>query len=164
MAGPSPLEKQVAEVYRLLSPMIQRHLYLILRDSQEAEDLSQEAFLRFFKNLRQGERIQDPRAWLLKVARNLAFDRLREGTISAQSEFHAVEASVDAEQRMLEDERMRQVADAMGTLSPQERLCLELRAEGLKYREIASAIDATISTVQTALERAVRKLTRKIHD
>jgi len=48
-------------------------------------------------------------------------------------------------------------------LTLQERRCMELRAEGLRYREIAEVLSVRIPTVQTTLDRAIRKIMRQTH-
>lgn len=163
-ADVSSLEHQVAEAYRLLSPIVQRHLFLLLRDTQECEDITQEVFLRLFQQLRAGETVREPRAWILKVARNLAFDRLRSRPNEPIVEGEWAAMPPEVEQRLLANEKHKRMMEALSTLSPQEKQSLELRSEGLKYREIAAVLDVSISTVQTAIERALRKLSRRIHE
>jgi RNA polymerase sigma-70 factor (ECF subfamily) len=51
---------------------------------------------------------------------------------------------------------------ALSLLSVQERRCLELRAEGLRYREIAEALSIGSSTVETFLARAIRKIVKQL--
>jgi RNA polymerase sigma-70 factor (ECF subfamily) len=70
----------------------------------------------------------------------------------------------EAETSLLRAERNRLVREALALLSPQERQCLELRAEGLRYREIADIMALDISTVTTYVDRAVRKIARRVHD
>jgi len=52
----------------------------------------------------------------------------------------------------------------MSSLSPQQRRCLYLRGEGLKYREIAQAMGVGVSTVSVFLERAMARIWKVIHD
>ena len=53
---------------------------------------------------------------------------------------------------------------AMKCLSPQERHCLDLRSEGLCFREIAEVLSIRISTVETFLDRGIRKIAKEIND
>ncbi|HHN72840.1 MAG TPA: LuxR family transcriptional regulator, partial [Thermopetrobacter sp.] len=46
--------------------------------------------------------------------------------------------------------------------SPQERRCVDLRSEGLRYREIAEILGVSLSTVQTFLTRALQKLMKEV--
>jgi len=55
-------------------------------------------------------------------------------------------------------QRRSRVEQAIGSLSRQQRQCLFLRAEGLRYREIAEAIGISSSSVSEFLKRAVAKL------
>jgi len=55
-------------------------------------------------------------------------------------------------------ERTRQLADAIAGLSKQQRACLHLRAEGLRYREIAAVLEISAWTVCTHLRRIFAKL------
>lgn len=144
--------------------MVQRHLRLLLRNTQEAEDLTHEAFLRLFEQLRQGKDPDDWRSWLLKVGRNLAIDRLRKKSAGELGDDLLWTLAAPADDDLIASERLRQVHKALALLAPQERICLELRAEGLTYKEIAANVEVSISTVQTALERAIRKLARVVHD
>jgi RNA polymerase sigma-70 factor (ECF subfamily) len=70
----------------------------------------------------------------------------------------------EAETSLLRAERNRQVRGALALLSSQERHCLELRAEGLRYREIAEVLGLNISTVTTFVVRAVKKIARQVHE
>jgi len=71
-------------------------------------------------------------------------------------------AGSNAEEQMLLDERGQRVTAALGLLTVQERQCIELRAEGLRYREIAETLGLQISTVSTFVFRAVRKIARHL--
>jgi RNA polymerase sigma-70 factor (ECF subfamily) len=159
----SPLEIKVADLYREHSLSLRRYLYVILRDQQLAEDLTQETFLRLFRSLSQGESIQEMRAWIFRVARNLATDALRQRRSSESLDENHMDLRTGAEEHLLESERLRKVQEALDLLSPQERACLVLRSEGLKFREIASTLEVKIPTVETALTRALKKIIRRIH-
>ena len=65
---------------------------------------------------------------------------------------------------MLERERMAQIHRAVENLSPQQRSCLHLRAEGFRYREIAAIIGINPSTVGEFLQRAVKRLRKALYE
>ena len=73
--------------------------------------------------------------------------------VSARSD-----GSEGLDQSVLNTERKRALAAAMGTLSRQQRVCLHLRAEGLRYREIAEATSLSIPSVAEFLRRAITHL------
>lgn len=65
---------------------------------------------------------------------------------------------------MLDREKMQGVEAALDTLSPQQRNCLYLRADGLRYREIAEVIGVTPSTVNEFLRRAIARLAEAVNE
>ncbi len=128
----------------------------------QAPEVTQEVFLRLFETMRKGEEISNPRAWLFRVAHNLA--------IKARSSKRAVRSvdtdwqrfgapSADSQERVVLDrERMQRVQVALAELSAQQKNCLYLRSEGLRYREIAVVMGISSSTVNEFLRRAISKL------
>jgi RNA polymerase sigma-70 factor (ECF subfamily) len=158
------LEQQVSALFVEMRDGVYRYLLFSVGDSCDAEDLTQEVFLRLYKTLRQRRRVENVRAWLLRVAHNLAVDwqqeqsgRRRTRNVDARAPDRA-DPSASAEQSLLRVEESRRIERAVARLSGQERRCLELRAEGLRYREIAEILGIGIPSVQTFLARAVRKL------
>jgi RNA polymerase sigma-70 factor (ECF subfamily) len=67
----------------------------------------------------------------------------------------------DTLENLIEGERRRRLRMTLSRLSMQERQCMELRMEGLRYREIAEVLGTRISSVQSYLVRAVQKVLRE---
>ena len=65
------------------------------------------------------------------------------------------------EQTALANERFRHLDTAVRSLDAQERECLMLRAEGLRYRDIGEVLGIPTSTVADTVERAIKKLAEK---
>ena len=63
---------------------------------------------------------------------------------------------------MIEREKLLRMHRAAETLSPQQRQCLHLRAEGLRYQEIADTIGVSVSTVSEFLKRAIVRLRKAV--
>jgi RNA polymerase sigma factor (sigma-70 family) len=127
-----------------------------------AEEAVQEAFFRLYKARQCGEDIQQPRSWVYRVARNVATNSLRGSrNHSAFSEaLDEVIAGVElsAEQRLIERESLEAFREAMKHLSERQRACLELRVQGLQYREIGEILDIQISTAAEYVRRAIEEL------
>jgi RNA polymerase sigma-70 factor (ECF subfamily) len=70
----------------------------------------------------------------------------------------------DPEQALIERERMARLREAILSLSEQQKSCLFLRAEGLRYQEIAQVIGVGTSTVGEFLRRAITRLRRASRD
>ncbi len=75
--------------------------------------------------------------------------------------FDAASSAASPEQAVLAQEKFRRLDTAVRSLNPQERECLMLRAEGLRYREIGEVLGVPTSTVADTVERAVKKLAEK---
>ena len=65
---------------------------------------------------------------------------------------------------MLEDEQHERLHQALDRLSLEEQHCLELRAEGLSYREIAGILEMRLPTLVKYLGRIIKKLVREVTD
>src|SRR4029453_4565162 len=99
----------------------------------------------------------NPKAWLFRAVHNLAIDSVR-GSRHTQSceeseDSENWEAVADPaplpEERLAQVEKQEKVRALLSGLSPQERRCMELRTEGLTYREIAEVLGVRITTVET---------------
>ena len=80
----STLKKRVASAFELLRDPVYRYLFRVLDNAEEAEDLTQEVFLRLYSYLCKGQRLGNVRAWVFHVAHNLAVDQQRK-KVSLQS-------------------------------------------------------------------------------
>jgi RNA polymerase sigma-70 factor (ECF subfamily) len=67
------------------------------------------------------------------------------------------------EENLLAKERHHRLGRALSRLSPQERQCLDLRSEGLSYREIGGILGIRIATVATFLARGIQKILRELN-
>ena len=127
---------------------------------EEAQEMTQESFMKYFVALREGQPIENPRAWVYAVAHNLAINLKLRGDVLPFS----IAARETPETLALERERMAVLRIAIENLSPQQRSCLHLRAEGFRYREIAGILGINPSTVGEFLQRAVKRLRKAIYE
>jgi RNA polymerase sigma-70 factor, ECF subfamily len=168
MGDLSELEQVVTEAFVTLRDPIYRYVYSAVGNPRDAEDIAQEAFIRLFRDLRKGHAIENVRAWLFRVAHNLVIDFSRHSpapeSLDAPGYQQVAEGVSDpgpnAEEQIV-DQTSRQ--RLLRHLTLHERRCMELRAEGLLYREIAEVLSVRIPTVQTTLERAIKKIMRQTH-
>jgi hypothetical protein len=73
----SALRQKVTQVFELLRDPVYRYLFRVLDNRDEAEDLTQEVFLRLYAHLQKGNPVANVRAWVFRVAHNLAIDQQR---------------------------------------------------------------------------------------
>ena len=133
-----------------------------VRDPDEAEDITQTAFLDAFRALRRGDEPERPQAWLLTIAQNAARRRYRTraGRLS--------EVELDAELLAAPDREGPSAGDirvALERLRPAQREALVLREiGGRSYIEIAATLDMSVPAVETLLFRARRALRIELED
>lgn len=153
------LEQRIAAAYEELRMDVYRYVITLRLPPQAAQDITQDAFVRFFECLHKGGSVENSRAWLLRVAHNLAVNALKAGSFNS-TELGETEGRTSGtpEDRLIEEERRTRMRTEIGRLSTQQRACLELRAQGLRYREIGEIMGITTSAVGEFLRRAVSKL------
>lgn len=140
---------------------------------EEAEDLTQEAFVQAFVKLHTFQQHSAFYTWLYRIAFNLALGRKRrrrrvEISVEQAREATGVEPidSGDAPgERMERTERVIQVREALYALSEEHRAILVLREmEGCCYETIAEILDLPVGTVRSRLHRARSQLRDHLQD
>jgi RNA polymerase sigma-70 factor (ECF subfamily) len=158
----SQLQDEVAQLFVEARDDVYRYLLSLGLHPPQAQEGAQEVFLRLYVTLKKGEKIQNPRAWIFRVAHNLGLKiRARQSSqapFEADLESQIVCPSANPEQSLLERERTLRFHRAVEQLSEQQRRCLFLRLEGLRYPEIGSALGISASAVGEFLRRAIVRL------
>jgi RNA polymerase sigma-70 factor (ECF subfamily) len=135
----------------------------IVRRHDVADDVTQEAFLRAHQSLARFDLSRPFGPWICRIAANLALNHVRspENREEALPEGHDEEPSGRASplDGVLEGEAQRVLAQALDTLSPEQRAVFVLRAcEDLSYKEIADTLQLSLGTVMSRLSRARERL------
>jgi RNA polymerase sigma-70 factor, ECF subfamily len=137
-------------------------------NADTAMDITQEAFLRLWKQLETGEKIINPRAWLLRVARNLAEDYAksafrRNGTHPPQT-MNGVRSDDPLPLELLErEETFGRLRDVLEQLSKPDREILTLRyALDYDTNQIADVLAIATTAVHMRLSRARQRLADRL--
>jgi RNA polymerase sigma-70 factor (ECF subfamily) len=162
--------KKVIDLYDTLRPSLYAYLACLGLSSEESEDITQECFLRLLRHLLEERPENNLRAWIFRVAYNLSMDihRLgqRQQVSSADdigfSTIRSVDTALTPEQQVMNKERLQHLEKAISLLTPQQRHCVLLRAEGLRYREIASVLGVSTPRVAELLQRALLRLAARL--
>ena len=164
-----------AEAFDDLFRHYQTYIYHIclglLSDPEEAEDATQETFLRFFQNLRQFRGQSSLTTWLYRIAVNTALRQEARGRRRAwlplgKSPVPAEEVALEQTwaERVEEIERSRQVRRVLRDLPPGYRSLLVLRYfHELSYAELAEVLTATVPQIKVRLHRARRAFHERYH-
>jgi RNA polymerase sigma-70 factor (ECF subfamily) len=159
--------QQVTSVYEESREDVYRYLLTLGLPPPQAQEAAQEAFLRLYITLERGEVVRNLRAWVFRVAHNHAMDVLaneRLKPLDREMESMFRDRRPGAESDLIEREKMELVGKAWVTLSRQQKQCLHLRAEGLRYREIAEALEISISSVREFVGRAISRLQKAVYE
>jgi RNA polymerase sigma-70 factor (ECF subfamily) len=152
--------EQVERIYEAEREHIYSYLLYFGVPAGRAQELAQDAFLKLYLQMSTGVIIENPRAWLYRVAHHLAVRSHHREAIfdELDADFQMTEEGRDPEATLIDRQRREAIVRAIGDLSPQQRNCLHLRVQGLRYREIAAAIGISTSAVGEFLRRAVTRL------
>ncbi|MFO0937262.1 MAG: sigma-70 family RNA polymerase sigma factor [Gemmataceae bacterium] len=137
-------------------------------DAEGAMELMQEAFLRLWRAWSAGETIDSPRAWLMRVVRNLAEDEAKSSfrkNGTQPPEFLKGLRSGDAEpdDTMVKHEQFEQVRSILLELAPADREVLTLKyALERDATEIAEVLGINIAAVHMRLSRARQRLAERL--
>jgi RNA polymerase sigma-70 factor (ECF subfamily) len=151
--------------------------YSMMRNEEEAVDLSQEAWVKGWQRLRQFQGESSFGTWMTRIVINLCLDQLRKQKRQRTESIEAMdEESGGVERQMpvitvnptagLERGELRQRIDrALGQLSYEHRTVLVLHEfEEMEYKEIARTMGCSIGTVMSRLFYARRKLAVLLSD
>jgi len=165
-AGKDSADARVLQIYKEARDDVYYYVLTLGLSPGQAQDVAQEVFLKLYIQLRGGEELRSERAWVFRVAHNEALKlKAKERNHSEITpEIEPVSNESTPEKSFLEDESRDRLQKALSELSPQQRQVLELRASGLRYREIAETIGIKISTVNEFLRRAVVRLRNAINE
>jgi RNA polymerase sigma-70 factor (ECF subfamily) len=128
-------------------------------DAEMAEEALQEAYHRYLVARSNGNRILNPRAWMLRVIQNLVIDWKKAQSREEQLEDRVVSTTPEYLEENSEKYNLV-LSKTSKILAPREQEVLELRLKGLRYVDVAETLGIGEGTVSTLLSRAFRKLRR----
>ncbi len=162
------LEDEVVGLFDQFRDRLLGYLLALGLDVHDGEEVIQEVFLALFQHLERGKCRRNLRSWLFRVAHNLGLKQrnrksrrlqLMTQPAAALADLH-IDPSPNPEQRLLDKHRHRRLRAVFHALPEKDRLCLSLRAEGLRYREIGDVLGISLGAVSLILTRSVARLSR----
>jgi RNA polymerase sigma factor (sigma-70 family) len=161
-------DEQVTLYYREHAEALFRYLTGIFGCEDDAEEITQEAFLRLYEALDSGKQIDKPEAWVFTVARRLMLDRLKQTRNDAAKyrEFGLVSSGIwmcdfpAPDEALIDHSRTQALKTALRELPEQERQFLYARAQGQKLRQIGEETGMDVRRVSEVIARAIKSLQR----
>ena len=150
--------------------------YDITGNHHEAEDISQEVFIKMFRSLKTFRRDAKMSSWLYQITVNTSIDSLRKSskkpkkTIDEFDQINIQESilpsgthAFDPAQSTESSQIQNHISEALQKISPKERTVFVMRHyNDLKLSEIAEILNVTIGTVKSLLFRAIKKLRKEL--
>lgn len=164
-AKPSLIEREVIHMFEQFRNPLLRYVISLGLSFHDGEEIIQEVFLALFRHLKLGRSRRNLRGWVFRVSHNLA---LKQRTASqkdpARLDSDAVQQQPDAspnpEEQAANKQGLERMQAVLRALPEQDRCCLYLRAEGLRYREISAALGISLGAVSIALTRSLARMER----
>lgn len=155
----------IAAMVAEYSAALYRVAYSVMRNSADAEDAVQEAFLRVLKHREKLHEIRDVRVWLVRITWNVVLDRKRRSKTRPENDdiadFERVLPSTErrADEEAISSQENARILALIDRLPAKEREALLLSAvEELSTAEIAAVLKTTESSVRSRIFRARREL------
>ena len=148
----------------------------MMNHSEDAKDISQEVFLKAYKNIKNFDERAMFSTWLYRITTNTCIDELRKRkgkqSYSLEEELENEEGSMQRqiadegetpEESLLRVERKDELKKALAQISEEHRIAVILRdIRGLSYEEIAEIMDLPMGTVKSRISRARNQLKQEI--
>ena len=161
------LTEEVSLIFLELHNPLMRYLLTLGLSTEDAEEISQDVFLALFRHLRGNGPRTNLRGWIFRVGHNLGLKRrqasARDVSLAADyatNGFVAADHAPDPEAEAVERQARQRLLSVWRALPEQDRRCLALRAEGLRYRDIASVLEMSLGSVALSLARSLNRLTQ----
>jgi len=160
-------QSEVLRLFDECAPGLRRYVAAFGLTIEVTEDVVQEVFLQLFRHLQLGRSRENLRGWMFRVGHNLALkQRLKvarrqrwEGTWDLSIVDRVIDPAANPEEQLADDRRTRRLRAVVLALPERDRQCLFLRAEGLRYRDIAKTLDVSLGAVAKSLARTMTRLT-----
>ena len=165
--APEEARGEVLGLFDEHSARLRRYIRSFGLSADVTDDVLQDVFLALFRHLLCGRSQRNLRGWLFQVSHNLALRQRRrsarlgrrEGAWDVALNESLVDPGDNPERCLAASRRRTRLLAVLRAMPQRDRRCLYLRAEGLRYREIATTLDVSLGSVAKSLTRALTRLT-----
>lgn len=158
---------EITEWYQQHGDSIFRYILLMVRDHQQAEDLTQETFIKAFRSYDSFERKANPKTWLFRIAHNVTIDFIRkQKPLELLKELVLLGKSANAAPEGIVEikENSTELYDALGQLKAPYREVIVLRKiREFSIQETGEILSWSESKVKNTLSRALSALEKQLN-
>ena len=151
------------EIYKAFSSTVYTVALGVTRDTRDAEETTQDVFVKIFKGLKRFNFKSSLGTWIYRITKNAAINmyrsRVRHRAFGAVNYDEIKDSIPDLRETLKEETEKHHAAVSIDNIfrnmSPEHRLCITLREiEGLNYKEMADILRIPLNTVRSRLKRA----------
>ncbi len=153
------------EILKCYGDMVFNVSLRVLRNREDAEEVTQDVFLLLHRKLKGFEGRSSLKTWIYRITMNAALyrargrDRMRKRTVTYDEQHSSNDQIVMPDDSVGKEYAQHTVTRLLGLLSVDQRACVVLRSiEGLSYEEIAKTLGIALSAVRSRLKRAREKM------
>ncbi len=162
---PADAEAEVLALFDECGAPLLRYVGSFGVSAYDTEDIVQDVFLSLFRHVQLGKPRDNLRGWIYKVAHNLALKQ-RSRTRKRQANEHLdvalagsrADRAANPEEQLAGRQRQQRLLAVFRALPERDQRCLSLRAEGLRYRDIAGALGISLGAVAKSLTRSITRM------
>lgn len=148
----------LAQLYQLTSASVYSYALTILKNSQDAEDVLHDCFVRVYQSASGYQEQRKLLAWILTITKHLCMDKLRERNKVSLLQDQDWRQYIDKHSGMSPEDKLV-LSACMQQLDDDERQIVVLHAvSGFLHREIAQLMGMPLSTVASKYHRSIKKL------
>ena len=163
LARRSAADRSFERLYRRHAGDVYRYAVAVLRNRDDAEDVTQTTFLNAYRAYQRGDRPDTPKNWLIAIAHNVCRQRFRQAQRRPQESPLFEDAAEAAVAEPDPEHTIEDVRRALSHLAFNQRTALVMRElEGRSYAEIAEIMDISVSAVETLIFRGRRALREQL--
>lgn len=157
------LKSEFEKVWDETAGQVRAYIFCKCRDSNDADDLVQECYLRAFRSWGQFDGRGSRQGWLFTIARRTCVDWFRSKGKSVQISLDDPDGLQEVVSEKRNPDDAATVWEMIKTLQPEYKEILYLRfAGGLNYAEMAKSLDVPVGTVRSRLHRGLKAVKTKI--
>ncbi len=158
-------ERAFRQVYEQVFPVLMRVVYHVTNNQDLAEEICQEAFIRFFDKAMEFPSLDDAKYWLIRVSKNLAINQVKRKSremnmVDKLKKYPTNGANhTDGSSVLMEKETKKLVQDAIDQLPEKFRLVIVMKEyTDMDYKQIAQVLHISESNVKVRVYRARKML------
>lgn len=153
------------EIVKRYQQKIYWHTYKILKDKDQADDATQETFIKLFTNLDKIDNKRPLSPWIYKIATNHSYDMIKKNKKTLSLEWEIEEQATEPIDNIIKSEEKRRLRDALRKLPKKYKLpIINYYFLSHSYKEISKIFKLPLNTIRTRIRRGKLLLAKELYE